>query len=42
HRIVLLSRDRGCPKPGCTVPGYGTQVHHTNGWKNDGQTNIDE
>jgi hypothetical protein len=42
HRIVLLSRDRGCTKPGCTVPGYGTQVHHTNGWKNDGQTNIDE
>ncbi|MDT5175093.1 MAG: hypothetical protein QOG37_2344, partial [Mycobacterium sp.] len=30
HRIVLLSRDRGCTNPGCTVPGYGTQVHHTN------------
>jgi hypothetical protein len=42
HRIVLLSRDRGCTKPGCTVPGYGTQVHHTNGWKSNGQTNIDE
>jgi hypothetical protein len=42
HRIVLLSRDRGCTKPGCTVAGYGTQVHHTNGWKNNGQTNIDE
>jgi hypothetical protein len=42
HRIVLLSRDRGCTKPGCTVPGYGTQVHHTNGWANGGQTNIDE
>jgi hypothetical protein len=42
HRIVLLSRDRGCTKPGCSVPGYGTQVHHTNGWKNNGQSNIDE
>ena len=43
HRIVLHARDRGCTKPGCTVPGYGTQVHHVNGWaRNDGQTNIDE
>ncbi|GLP78165.1 hypothetical protein TUM20983_52750 [Mycobacterium antarcticum] len=43
HRIVLHARDRGCTKPGCTVPGYGTQVHHVNGWaKNHGQTNIDE
>jgi hypothetical protein len=43
HRIMLLSRDRGCTKPGCPVPGYGTQVHHTKGWaKGDGQTNIDE
>jgi hypothetical protein len=32
QRIVLHARDRGCTKPGCTVPGYGTQVHHTNGW----------
>ena len=42
HRIVLYARDRGCTKPGCTVPAYGTQVHHTNGWANDGHTNIDE
>lgn len=43
HRIMLLSQQRGCTFPGCTVPGYGCQVHHTNGWaKNDGQTNIDE
>nr|WP_156721076.1 HNH endonuclease signature motif containing protein [Mycobacterium sp. Root135] len=32
QRIMLHARDRGCTKPGCTVPGYGTQVHHTNGW----------
>jgi hypothetical protein len=42
HRIMLLSQQRGCTFPGCTVPGYGCQVHHVNGWKNDGQTNIDE
>ncbi|TQR86982.1 HNH endonuclease [Mycobacterium hodleri] len=43
QRIMLHARDRGCTKPGCTVPGYGAQVHHTNGWaKNNGQTNIDE
>jgi hypothetical protein len=43
HRIVLLSLYRGCTFPGCTVPGYGCQVHHVNGWaKNNGQTNIDE
>jgi len=43
QRIMLHARDRGCTKPGCTVPGYGAQVHHTTGWaKNNGQTNIDE
>jgi hypothetical protein len=43
HRVVLFARDRGCTKPGCTVPAYGTQVHHTEGWaRNHGQTNIDE
>jgi hypothetical protein len=44
HRIVLLSLYRGCTFPGCTVPGYGTQVHHIDAYwaKNNGQTNIDE
>jgi len=42
QRIVLHARDRGCTKPGCTVPGYGTQVHHMTGWARDGQTNVDE
>jgi hypothetical protein len=41
QRIVLHDRDRGCTFPGCTVPGYGTQVHHVIGWQRDGQTNID-
>jgi len=43
QRIMLHARDRGCTKPGCPVPGYGAQVHHTNGWAtSNGQTNIDE
>jgi Domain of unknown function (DUF222) len=42
QRIVLHARDRGCTKPGCTVPGYGTQVHHVNGWATGAHTNIDE
>lgn len=41
QRIVLHARDRGCTKPGCTVPGYGAQVHHTTGWKDGGHTDID-
>ncbi|GAB7066740.1 HNH endonuclease [Mycobacterium hodleri] len=42
QRIVLHARDRGCTKPGCTVPGYGTQVHHTTAWAENGHTNIDD
>ncbi|RDH76441.1 HNH endonuclease [Mycolicibacterium moriokaense] len=43
QRIVLLSRDRGCTFPGCTVPGYGCQAHHgKRGWAKGGRTNIDE
>jgi len=43
QRIVLLARDRGCTRPGCTVAGAHTQVHHAvNDWANGGQTNIDD
>jgi hypothetical protein len=43
QRIVLHSRDRGCTKPGCTVSGYNSQVHHVKGWATQhGQTNVDE
>ena len=28
QRIVLYARDRGCTAPGCTVPGYYSEVHH--------------
>ena len=41
QRIVLHALDRGCSRPGCTAPGYWSQVHHVNGWATDnGQTDI--
>ncbi|KWX68171.1 HNH endonuclease signature motif containing protein [Mycobacterium sp. NAZ190054] len=43
QRLVLHARERGCTRPGCTVPGYWTQVHHAVAdWKDDGQTDIDD
>ncbi len=43
QRIMLIARDGGCSKPGCTVPAYGTQVHHAaRDWVDGGQTNVDE
>ncbi|HEX2283410.1 MAG TPA: HNH endonuclease signature motif containing protein [Mycobacterium sp.] len=41
QRFVLHSRDRGCTFPGCTVPGYGCQVHHgERDWADGGLTDI--
>ena len=40
QRIVLHALDRGCTRPGCTAPGYWCQVHHLDGWANDGPTDI--
>ncbi|BBX70857.1 HNH endonuclease signature motif containing protein [Mycolicibacterium psychrotolerans] len=42
QRIVLHARDRGCTRPGCTVPGYWTQVHHVTDWKNGGATDVND
>ncbi|CAN5616595.1 hypothetical protein BH10ACT9_BH10ACT9_56830 [soil metagenome] len=43
QQIVLYERDRGCTRPGCTVPGYGSQAHHAVlDWANGGLTNIDD
>jgi hypothetical protein len=43
QRIMLIARDGGCTKPGCTVGAYGCQVHHAaRDWADDGQTNVDE
>jgi Domain of unknown function (DUF222) len=41
QRIVLYARDRGCTKPGCTVPAYWCQVHHVDtDWSDGGKTDI--
>lgn len=41
QRIVLHAIDRGCTKPGCTVPGYACQVHHAElDWAGGGLTDI--
>jgi hypothetical protein len=41
QRIVLHAHDRGCTFPGCTVAGYGCQVHHAElDWAEGEQTNI--
>ena len=43
QRLVLYAIDRGCTKPGCTVPAYQTQVHHAErDWQHGGNTDIDE
>jgi Domain of unknown function (DUF222) len=43
QRIVLLARDRGCTRPGCTVAGANCQVHHAVAdWADGGQTNVDD
>ena len=43
QRLMLIARDGGCTKPGCTVPAYGCQVHHaTADWAVGGQTNVDD
>jgi hypothetical protein len=43
QRIMLIARFGGCTKPGCTVPAYGTQVHHAaKDWADGGNTNIND
>jgi hypothetical protein len=43
QRIMLIARDGGCTKPGCTVGAYGSQVHPAVvDWSDGGNTNVDE
>ncbi|MCX2716003.1 DUF222 domain-containing protein [Mycolicibacterium sp. J2] len=43
QRIMLIARDGGCTKPGCTVGAYGSEVHHAVAdWAHGGNTNVDE
>ncbi|BBY30462.1 DUF222 domain-containing protein [Mycolicibacterium sediminis] len=41
QRIALIARERGCTRPGCTVDGYHSQVHHAVAdWKDGGRTDV--
>lgn len=42
QRIVLYARDRGCSRPGCTVPGYYCEVHHCNPYAKCPNTDVDD
>ena len=42
QRIVLHAKDRGCSRPGCTAPGYLSEVHHVNEWAVHHRTDIDD
>jgi len=41
QRIVLHAKDRGCSRPGCTAPGYLSEVHHVDEWAKHRRTDID-
>ena len=42
QRVILYAKDRGCTAAGCDVPGYWTDVHHTDHWSRGGLTDIEE
>ena len=42
QRIICHARDRGCTRPGCTVPGYGCEVHHAPAWVPGGPGDADK
>lgn len=42
QRLMLYATDRGCTHPGCDVPGYHCEVHHTIEYAHSGHTHIDE
>lgn len=43
QRIMLIARDGGCTKPGCTVGAYGSEAHHAvTNWARGGNTNVDD
>ncbi|HEX4393604.1 MAG TPA: HNH endonuclease signature motif containing protein [Mycobacterium sp.] len=42
QRIVLYAKDRGCTFPGCDVPGYLCEVHHSNPYAVNPVTDIND
>jgi hypothetical protein len=42
QRIVLYAKDRGCSAPGCTVPGYYSEVHHVTDYATCHHTDVND
>jgi hypothetical protein len=42
QRIVLYAKDRGCTAPGCTVPGYFSEVHHVTDYAQCRTTDVND
>jgi hypothetical protein len=42
QRIVLYAKDRGCSAPGCTVPGYYSEVHHVTDYAKCRTTDVND
>jgi hypothetical protein len=41
QRIICYARDGGCTRPGCSAPGYHSEVHHAVDWAAGGPTDAD-
>lgn len=39
-RLALITRDRGCSFPGCTIPPAWTDAHHVTHWSRGGHTSL--
>ena len=40
QRRALITRDRGCAAPNCTIPAPWCDAHHVEPWKRGGQTSV--
>jgi len=40
QRLVLHAKERGCTRPGCTIPADWCEVHHVNDWATTHHTDV--
>ncbi|MEI6052416.1 MAG: DUF222 domain-containing protein, partial [Opitutaceae bacterium] len=40
QRLVLYAKERGCTRPGCTIPADWCEVHHVNDWAATHHTDV--
>ncbi len=40
QRRAITARDKGCIRPGCTMPAAWCEVHHVDFWENYGGTDV--